>query len=98
MARLQTTLLGTSEPGCDGSREWRFIVNGPTRSYYTVRAVNRQAAEATLQSAIDGNGQQLGEEGSGVVTVGVLGLVGYGLYRLAKWWSAKKAPPVEGEQ
>lgn len=101
MAKLQKTLLGTSDPGCDGQREWRFIVNGPTRTFYTVKAVNREAAEAMLQTEIESSNQQLGEEAtSGIVTLGVLGLLGLGAYKLAAWWKSKQVPvtkPADGE-
>ncbi len=92
------TLIGTSDPGCDGQREWRFVVNGPKRAFYTVRAVNRDAAESMLKSQVDdGREKQLGEGESGVATAALLAAVGYGAYKIWQWWQSKVAANPEGE-
>lgn len=96
MPKLQTTLLGTSDPACDGQREWRFVVNGASRAYYSVRAVNRQAAEEMLRDEIATADQQLGEGGgAGLVAISLLGAVGFGIYKLVAWWQSKQTDKAE---
>ncbi len=96
MAKNQMTLIGTSDPGCDGQREWRFVVNGQRRAYYTVRAVNRQAAESLLDAqVIDAKG--LGEKESGIVTAALFAAFGFVVYKAVQWWQTKYAANPEGE-
>lgn len=95
MNRLSTTLLGVTEPHSDGNREWRFCVNGSSRAYFTVKAKDRQSADAALEAQVRAStaNRQLGETSPGTaLTLGALGLAGYFAFKVGSWWVNRHTP------
>lgn len=100
--RSEIRLVGSSEPGRDGVRAWRFAVKGPQTAYFTVRAVRREDAERQLEEQLAAT--QLAtrdepEESSTfgtVATLGILGLLGYGAYKVLQWWRRDEDGPSGG--
>lgn len=104
MSRVQVTFLGVTASGKDGLREWRYVVNGLDRVFYTVRAANATEAEAALQAKLAGNvpttlparllgdGSE-GSTGSNVVALGLIGAAAYGVYKLVQWWRRNEDGP-----
>lgn len=107
MSKVTVTLLGVSQAGKDGLREWRYVVNGLGRVFYTVKAPNADEAMCALQAKLTGNpptrlpATQLGDDegdstGSNVVAVGLLGAAAYGIYKLVQWWRRNEDGPTSG--
>jgi len=86
------TLIGTASPTAgDGKRIWRFAVDGPTRGYYEVSALNRQDAEAALDKKLAiGQSEDPEDDGPGIVTVTILGVAGlFVAHRAMKWFRGR---------
>lgn len=106
MTRLSITLLGVSQAGRDGLREWRYVVNGLGRVFYTVKAPNADEAMSALQAKLHGDpptalpAKLAGDEGepagSHAVTIGLIGAAAYGLYKLVQWWRRDEDGPSAG--
>ncbi|HAM23028.1 MAG TPA: hypothetical protein DCQ04_12310 [Actinobacteria bacterium] len=108
MPKVTTTLLGVTQAGKDGLREWRYVVNGLDRTFYTVKAPNATEAKIALESRLGGVPPQalpstlLGGEddekstGSNVVALGLLSAAAYGIYKLVQWWRRDEDGPTDG--
>lgn len=89
MVKNHTTLLSVAESADNGEREWRFVVNGPTRGYYTVRAPNRGEADARLRQALNTSQHELGETASTVISVALIALAGAAAAKTLAWYLKK---------
>jgi hypothetical protein len=112
MATPTITFLGVTQAGKDGLREWRYVVNGINRVFYTVKAPNADEAIIALRSKLNGNaptalptrllGDNDNDDGNGdstasnVVAIGLIGAAAYGVYKLVQWWRRNEDGPTGG--